>query len=79
MLNALTGTDYPETGYRINYRGLPPSPVEEQAEREHVLELVAAGFLHPVEAYMRLHPGTTQEDAERKLQEIATARRALSA
>ena len=44
-----------------------------------MLELVAAGFLHPVEAYMRLHPGTTQEDAERKLQEIATARRALSA
>lgn len=78
MLNALTGTDYPETGYRINYRGLPPSPIEERAEREHVLALVDAGFLHPVEAYMRLHAGVTEAEAESKLQAIAGARRSLS-
>lgn len=79
LLNSATGSNYPEAGYRIQYRGLPPSPVEERAEREHVLALLDAGMISPVAAFMRLHPGVTEEEAARQLADIAAARRTFAA
>ena len=74
LINGATGTAYPETGYRIVYRGLPPSPVEEGAEREHVLSLLAAGLIDRVSAYQRIHPGTTPAEASAALAAIAAER-----
>lgn len=79
LLNAANGTSYAETGYRLQYLGLPPSPVEERAKREHVLALLDAGMIHPVAAYMRLHPGVTEQEAQENLSQIALARRQFAA
>ena len=49
-LNTAEGTSYPEDGYTITYRGLPPSPVEDRAKREHVTELLDRGVITPEEA-----------------------------
>lgn len=79
LLNRAEGTSYPEVGYRIEYRGLPPSPTEQRADREHVLALLAAGMIHPLDAYMKLHPEVTEEEAQQRLNEIAQARRQFAA
>ena len=57
-----------------------PSGREETLQLGAGLEVrkIDAGFLHPVEAYMRLHAGVTEAEAESKLQAIAGARRSLS-
>lgn len=49
-LNTAEGTSYPEAGYSIRYQGLPPSPVEDRAKREHVTELLDRGVVTPEEA-----------------------------
>tara|TARA_Y100000310_G_scaffold255177_1_gene262462 strand:- start:268 stop:1470 length:1203 start_codon:yes stop_codon:yes gene_type:complete len=49
-LNSAEGTSYPESGYQIHYRGLPPSPVEDRAKREHVTELLDRGVITAEEA-----------------------------
>ena len=49
-LNTAEGTRYPEDGYNITYRGLPPSPVEDRAKREHVTELLDRGVISVDEA-----------------------------
>jgi hypothetical protein len=66
----------PETGYRIEYRGLPPSPQEMAAEREQVLALLGAGLLDRVAAYMRLNPGVSEDEARAKVNQIAITNRA---
>lgn len=49
-LNTAEGRGYPEAGYSITYRGLPPSPVEDAAKREHVTELLDRGVITADEA-----------------------------
>jgi len=48
---------------RIEYRGLPISPQERRAMVDEVRELRDAGLMTRVEAWMRLHPGATEDDA----------------
>ena len=63
QLNALEGTSYPTAGYTIAYRGIPQSASERQAHRVHVLELMEAGLMDRVTAYMELYPGVSQQQA----------------
>jgi hypothetical protein len=77
MVNRLLGTDYPETGYRVTYHGVPQSASERAALRQHLLELLDAGLIDPVSAYKQLHPGMTDATAIAELQRIRAQRAAL--
>ena len=70
MLNAATGTNYPESGYAIEYPSLPLSEGEVKSQREDILAKRAAGLLSTVDAFMRLHPGITREQTVIELQRI---------
>lgn len=61
----------PETGYRIDYASVPMARDEADALRAHNAELIAAGRLSIVDAYIAEHPGTTREEAETSLTRIA--------
>lgn len=71
LLNRSTGTTYAETGAGLVYDAIPASPEEQQAEREHLLELLAQGLIDRVAVYRRLNPGTTEADAAAALLKIA--------
>lgn len=71
VLNAATGTTHPESGYTISYPSLPLSSAEQQALREDLLAKVGAGLMSKVDAYIRLHPGISREQAIADLQRIA--------
>jgi hypothetical protein len=75
MLNRATNSAHPEEGYRIRYEGIPLSPEERDALRRHVLEQLDKGLLTPVLAYMELHPGVSEAEAQKIIDEI-DARRA---
>lgn len=71
VCNAALGTKlFPEDGYRVTYAGLPASPEERQAEREHIEKLLSMGLMDSVTAYRQLHPELTQEQAREKLLEV---------
>lgn len=71
MVNAAIGRSiYPEKGYRVAYQGLPPSPEEQQAERDQIRGLLEMGLLDTVTAYQRLNPGLSRPDAEKALDNI---------
>ena len=59
----------PETGYRLDFVGLPLSPQELEARRRHHSELIAAGRMSVVEAYVEEHPGTTPDEARKAIVE----------
>lgn len=71
VLNRATGTNYPESGYAISYPALPLSAEEVKSQREDLLAKVGAGLMSKVDAYMRLTPGLTREQAIEDLQRIA--------
>jgi hypothetical protein len=75
LLNRATGSDYPETGHKIAYRGVPQSPAERDAHRKHILELLAGGLIDRVSAYRELHPGTTEEQARAAIEDISNTNR----
>lgn len=79
QVNRLLGTDYPETGYRVTYHGVPQSAQERAAQRQHLLELLDAGLIDMVSAYQDLHPGTTDEEAMQALQRIQAIREQIAA
>lgn len=58
---------FPETGYRITYAGLPASPEERQAEREHIEKLIEMKLMDPIAAYRSLHPELTHDQAREAL------------
>jgi hypothetical protein len=60
----------PEKGWRIRYQALPPSPQELESKRRNVLELMDAGLMSAVEAYMELHPGLSEAEAKRAITKI---------
>lgn len=70
LLNRATNNDLPESGYGIVYREVPLSPAELEARRKHALELVQAGLMSKVEAYIEMHPGMTPEAARQELAAI---------
>lgn len=71
LLNQATGSSHPEDGYQIVYEGVPLSPQERAALRDHLMALVDAGLMDRVSAYQELHPGTSREQAEEALENIA--------
>jgi len=70
VLNGATGSTWPESGYSIAYPALPLSSDEVQAQRQDLLEKVSAGLLSKVDAFMRLNPGLTRDQAIAELQRI---------
>jgi hypothetical protein len=62
--------DLPEDGYRVDYGTVPLSPQELEARRKHHGELIAAGRMSPIEAYMEEHPGTTEDEAREALVDV---------
>ena len=61
---------FPEGGYTLTYPKIPRSPDELKAHREHVMAMLAAGFMGKAEAYAALHD-VPLDVAERRLREIA--------
>jgi len=80
LINSRKGTVYSETArdYRIAYRGLPKSPVEEKMEAEALKVEVEAKRLGPISAYMRRYPGVTYEEALNRLALAATEESAVT-
>lgn len=48
-LNSAEGTSYPEDGYTITYRGLPPSPVEDRMRLDTVMGMIDKTVITPEE------------------------------
>lgn len=67
MWNRVTGAQLPEGGYRVAYQTLPPSQEEQKGEREQIEWEEARGLVSPLDAYRRLHPGASADDAERAI------------
>ena len=67
MLNASparAGLDrLPERGYYIRYSAIPDSVEERRARREEIEFEIGMGLMGPLDAYMKLYPGTTPEQA----------------
>jgi hypothetical protein len=72
LLNAATGSSYPESGYSLSYPSLPLSSAEQAALRDDLLAKIEAGLMSKVDAYMRLHPGLTRDQAIAELRRIQT-------
>ena len=79
MANRQLGTNYPESGYRIQYESIPLSPNELEAQRKDLIEKMGAGLLSPVDAYMALNPGIDRPEAIFRLQEIRAETTMLAA
>jgi hypothetical protein len=78
---------YPESGYSVTYHEIPDSPQEQADKRAQADWEIAKDFLSPEQAYVRWHPGVSEENAasaivgsrlarmriEKRANEIATA------
>ena len=64
--------------YQIQYAPIPESPAERAARISEVTTLLEAGLISPVDAYMRLNPGTDEEAAAEALLDIAQSRRLIN-
>ena len=62
--------DLPETGYAVEYQGIPETLAEMEQKRKNVLELMGAGLLSRVDAYQQLNPGTSDQEAREALASI---------
>jgi len=69
--NSAHGTAFVEGGYTVVYQQMPLSPEELKARREEITEMLDRKLIGPVDAYMRLHPGTTATEAARKIAEAS--------
>lgn len=69
----------PSKGWRIHYTAIPKDPVEAAAELERITKQVELGLLDIVSAYMELHPGITEEEAEQAVQAIDETNRRMRA
>ena len=77
LLNRANGTSYSETpaDYRISYRGLAPSPVEQRSLRDSLYTDLDRGMVSPEEVYIAIHPGSTIAEASAALAYNAQRRR----
>lgn len=60
----------PEDGWHIEYQSVPLGRDEADALRTHHGELIAAGRMSVIDAYVAEHPGTTRDEAEQALKRI---------
>lgn len=60
----------PESGYDITYQGVPKTSDEIESEQKQTLELMDAGLLSRLDAYMKLNPGVTKDEAVAALNDI---------
>ena len=60
----------PETGYAVEYQGIPETLAELEQKRKNVLELMGAGLMSRVAAYQELNPGTSAAEATAALAAI---------
>lgn len=67
LWNRTTGAQLPEYGYRVAYETLPPSLEEMKGDREQIEWEETRGLVSPLDAYRRLHPGASADDAERAI------------
>lgn len=72
-------TDVPETGYSIEYFGLPVDANAQRAEREADEFELAKGLVSPVDLWLRRNPGATREDAVRALAQVERDKREVMA
>lgn len=81
LLNRNAGTDLPTdpAAWMIAYAPVEMSASERKALTDEVVARLDAGLLHPVAAYLELHPEASQQSAEAALVEIAEARALLGA
>ncbi len=69
----------PTQGGRINYFSIPKDSAEIQAEMEQMAKLIEGGLLSRVEAYRKLHPGLTRDEAISALELIERDNQQFSA
>ncbi len=81
LLNAYMTTELPEshTAYTLRYADVSRTPDEIKAQTESALVQIAAGMLHPGDAYAHLNPGTDREAAMVAMVENIEARKMLEA
>lgn len=79
MRNHVLRQDIPVDGWTIIYRSLPPTESEETSRQARILARVEAGFMSPVDAYIAFFPGTSADQAQDALQEIARTKRLIQA
>jgi hypothetical protein len=65
----------PDEPLTIRYLGLPQSPAERRQAVDEVIRLREAGLISRVEAWLRLHPGATDDEARAALAEIEAENR----
>lgn len=65
--NPATGYTGATSGWKIQYPGLELAPGEAQAERDDIEWQEAHGYMSPVEAYQRLHPGVGADAARESI------------
>ena len=70
ILNRFFNTDFPESGYRVEYHAIELSPEESKSQREHILALLNAGLMSKIEAIQILHPDLDEVEAIERLQKI---------
>lgn len=73
------GAVYPETGYSIEYHGIPLSLEERRAMLDELQTEMDLGLVSRVDAYMRRNPGTSEAEARAALTEIQRVNAAYSA
>lgn len=76
---APSGPQWPETGWRITYRSLPPTEAELSAKQARLTDQIDRGLASKVDVYMELHPGVSRDAATKKLREIAAENRRIEA
>ena len=72
MLNSVSGSNYPESGYEVIYRQVDLSPEEKRAQREDIFERLDRGFISMAQAKAELNPGISIEQAALELARIAS-------
>jgi hypothetical protein len=72
-------TDVPETGYSIEYYGLPVDANAQRAEREADEFELQKGLVSPVDLWLRRNPGATRQDAVRALAQVERDKRDVMA
>jgi hypothetical protein len=65
------GIKVPQTDFQVEYAAIELSPLERKEELANIREELEMGLTTKVDAWLRLHPGSTEADAKRALKEIA--------
>ena len=74
MANLFLGQSAPEKGYRVVYPQIPLSPEEMKAQREDVIQKLAANLISPVDAIQMLNPDLDVDGAKAELMRIRRER-----